>query len=165
MEVLKNWITGVTAASILVAAAVAVTPKGSMQKMVRLVGGLVLFLVLIAPLKEMDSSDMAYFNMQYRAEYENYEEKLIQENSTMIKTIIEDKTRSYILQKADELGIACDAEVNAKKREDGYPYPDTVTITVKTGTDLDLQKELTRIIESELGVPYENQKWRQTEDE
>jgi hypothetical protein len=165
MELIRNWITSVTAASILISAALAVTPKGSAKKVVRLVGGLILFIVLTAPLKEIDYTDFAYFNMQYRAEYENYEEKLITENSTMIKSIIEDKTRTYILQKADELGIECDAEVFAASRDDGYPYPDKVVIKPEGTPDPALREKLSYVIESELGVTADRQEWRQTEDE
>jgi len=165
MEIIRNWITGVTAASILISAALAVTPKGAVKKVLKFVGGLILFIVLTAPLKEIDISDIAYYNMQYRADYEKYEEKLIFENSSMIKTIIEDKTRTYILQKADELGIACDVQVYAKKRGDGYPYPDKIVITTGSDTDPALRERLSYILESELGVTDENQEWRLTEDE
>lgn len=164
MEILRSWITTVTAASILVSAAVAVTPKGSMQKMVRFVGGLVLLLALTAPLKDFNSEDLAFYSMQYRADYEQYEEKLIDENTAMIKTIIEDKTRTYILQKADELGIECNAAVTAVSREDGYPYPEEIVIETDAGVDPTLKAKLSRVLESELGVPKEKQKWRATED-
>ena len=165
IELLKNWIISVTAASIIAAAAVAVTPKGSVRKMVRFAGGLVLFIAMAAPLKEIDSRDIAFFSMQYRADYEGYEEKLIRANDTMIKSIIEDKTRTYILQKANELGIDCDAEIRTTKRDDGYPYPDSVTVSVNGNASPALQKELSRAIAAELGIPYDKQKWRQTEDE
>lgn len=124
-----------------------------------------MFIVLTSPLREIDISDIAYYNMQYRADYEKYEEKLIYKNSSMIKTIIEDKIRSYILQKAEEMGLQCDAQVHAKKRVDGYPYPERVVIITESDPDPALKKKLSYILESELGITDENQEWRQTEDE
>lgn len=165
MEMIKDWISSVTAASILVSAALALTPNGSVKKVVRLVGGLILLIVLSAPLKELDFKDIAFYNMQYRADYEKYEEKLIKENSVMIKSIIEDKTETYILQKAGELGLDCEAKVFAESRDEGYPFPGKVVITASGKIDPSTQKKLSYIIESELGVTIEKQEWRLTEDE
>ena len=162
---IKEWIMGITAASILVSAVIAITPNGASKKSVRLVGGLILFIVIIRPLKEMNMSDLAFYNMQYRADYEKYEQKLIMQDSSMIKTIIEDKTRTYILQKADLLGIECDAEVSAQKREDGYPYPDEIIFYVSEDHDSESIKQLSYIVASELGVPVEKQEWRSAENE
>jgi|LSQX01.2.fsa_nt_gb hypothetical protein len=162
---IKDWIIGITAASILVSAVIAITPKGAPKRSVRLVGGLILFIVIIDPLKKMDLSDLAFYSMQYRADYEKYEEKLIFQNSSMIETIIEDKTRTYILQKAELLGVKCDVEVSAKKREDGYPYPDKIVFYVMEECDSELIEQLSYVVSSELGVPEEKQEWRSAENE
>jgi hypothetical protein len=165
METIRNWISAVTAVSILVSAALAVTPEGAVKKILRFVGGLILFIVLIAPLKEISISDIAYFSMQYRADFENYRDKLLFENSSMIKTIIEDRTRTYILQKAEELGIQCDVRVYAKTPDDGYPYPHKAVIMTGAETGREQRQMLSRLLESELGISAENQEWRQVEDE
>lgn len=162
---IKEWIVGITAASILISAIIAITPDGAPKRSVKLVGGLILFVVLIRPFMDMKMADLAFYNMQYRADYEKYEEKLIMKNSSMIKTIIEDRTRTYILQKADLLGIECDVEVSARRREDGYPYPERIVIYVSKDYDPVLKSQLSYIVASELGVPEENQEWRSTEDE
>ncbi|MGI6578363.1 MAG: stage III sporulation protein AF [Eubacteriales bacterium] len=165
MKMIGEWIISLTAASILISATIAITPKGAVKRSVRLVGGLILLLILIKPLKELDVGDIAYYNMQYRAEYEKYEEKLITQNSSMIKTIIEDKTRTYILQKAEELGIECDAEVKTRTREDGYPYPDRIIFHISHSQDPAMRERLSYIVASELGVAEENQEWRLEEHE
>jgi len=165
MNVIREWIIGLTAVSIVVSAALAITPSGSVKKTVRLIGGLILFIILIRPLKELDAGDIAFYNMQYRADYEKYEEKLITRNSSMIKTIIEDKLRTYILQKAADLGVECDAEVITRTREDGYPYPVRIIFYIPAEPDPALRERLSYIVASELGVDEENQEWRLVEDE
>lgn len=165
MDAMKEWIISLTAVSILVSAILAITPEGAAKRTVRLAGGLILFLVLIKPLKELDAGDIAFYNMQYRTEYEKYEEKLIEKNSSMVKTIIEDKVRTYILQKAEALGLECDAEVIARTGKDGYPYPDRIIFHVAAGQDDAMIEKLSYIAASELGVTEENQEWRLVEDE
>jgi len=155
MSVLRDWISGVTAAAIILSAVLALTPEGTVKKTVRLAGGLVMLIAVVSPFRSLNISDISFFTQQYRADYENYEEKLIFENSAMVKLIIEDKTRTYILQKAGEFGIDCDVEVMAKTAEAGYPYPVQVTII---GALSEAEKDkLGRFIKAELGV--QNQIW------
>ncbi|MDR1116806.1 MAG: stage III sporulation protein AF [Oscillospiraceae bacterium] len=159
MEVLKTWILGITAASIIVSAAAAIAPQGHMRSIVRFIGGLVLFISVISPLKDFNLEDMAFYQAQYRAEYEDYEEKLIFNSSAQIKLIIEDRTRTYILQKADSLQLDCDVTVITKAAKDAYPYPAEITGTYSGAESA--AEELKRFIESELGVPKEKQKWNE----
>lgn len=157
MEILKDWIIGLCAASIIVSAAVTLTPDGNMKKTVRFIGGLILFIVIIQPVISFDMDAMAFNTMQYRADYEGYEDKLIFVNSAHTKLIIEDRTRTYILQKAELLGLDCEVEVRARTEGDGYPYPYSLT-----GSYLGGEKELgelKRYIESELAIPAERQEW------
>ena len=51
MSFLREWLLGVTAAALAVALAQALTPEGTVKKLLRITGGLVLLLAVVRPLK------------------------------------------------------------------------------------------------------------------
>ena len=155
MEKLSQWIISVTAVSIILSVAVSLTPDGNMKKIVRFVGGLILFIVALEPVAGFNPEDIAFYTTQYRADYEKYEEKLIFENSAYVKLIIEDRTRTYIIQQAEYYLIDCDASVTARSVDSGYPFPYSAVITCRAGEE-NIEK-LTRWIEAELAIPRERQ--------
>lgn len=161
MGLLSSWIIGIVAASLLLAIAAAASPEGPVKRAVRFAGGLVLFVAILAPLKSADSLELAFYTQQYRADYEEYEQALIYENSVMVKEIIQDRTRTYILQKADSLGLTCEVEVEMETPEgNGYPYPVGVTITA-SGATAEQKSELMRFLSAELGIASDRRIWRE----
>ncbi len=159
MDILREWIVGVTAASILVAAVVALAPGGTAKKTVRFAGGLVIFIALVGPLGKINFEDISYFNMQARADYKKYEEKYIFENSSMVGVIVSDKLATYVMEKASEYGIECEVSVRVKQHDEGHPFPVEVSIDVISEGEPQARKRLSTLIEAELGVPEERQKW------
>lgn len=159
MNILKEWILNLTAVSILVSAALAVCPKGNVKNIVRFTGGLLLLFTLIRPVTELDFETLSFHSMQLRADFEHYEGALIEENSAMVGTIVEEKLRLYIIERAQEYGIVCDASVQTKQRDEGYPYPVSVEIKIRGEPNRAGEKKLASGIEADLGVPAECQTW------
>ncbi|NLG52532.1 MAG: hypothetical protein GX541_00940, partial [Clostridiales bacterium] len=54
MEILRSWITGITAATLISAVADLITPKSPAGKVVRLAGALILLTAVIAPVNRFD---------------------------------------------------------------------------------------------------------------
>jgi len=159
MDAFSGWITRITAAAILLSAASAIAPSGSGRRMVRFTGGLILFVVMIKPLAELSADDLSFFTAQYTYEFEGLSQELESEGDTLRRLIIEDKAASYILKKADELGLDCEAEVTASARDEGTPYPVKVAVTYAAGSDPEAIGELSRIIAADLAVDGKNQSW------
>ena len=49
MELLRQWLVGVTCAAMIIALADSLTPSGTVRKVGKLVGGLVLLLAVLQP--------------------------------------------------------------------------------------------------------------------
>ena len=58
MELLRTWVLGVTAASLVIAVGEALMPQGTVKKVGRLTGGLILVLVLLQPVARLDYGDL-----------------------------------------------------------------------------------------------------------
>jgi hypothetical protein len=159
MEAFSGWITRITAAAIILSAASAMAPSGSGKRIVRFVGGLILFIVMVKPIAVLSADDLSFFNTQYALDYEGLTGKLENESGALKRMIIEDKAESYILKKAEALGLNCEAEVTTAVRDEKIPYPVKVEIKYVKGSDTDSLGRLSDIIASDLAVDGENQIW------
>ena len=111
MTALRQWLLGVACTALMLAAAEGLAPKGSVKKVCRLAGGLALVLAAAGPLLQIDSGLIARAAEEYRAASRSCETELAEKNNLLYQTIIEDRTAAYIVDKAEELGILCQAEV------------------------------------------------------
>ena len=59
MTILRSWLLGVVACALLVSACEQLTDGGTMKKIVRFVGGMLLMLALLRPLLRIDLTDFA----------------------------------------------------------------------------------------------------------
>lgn len=155
MELIRQWITGITCAAIILALAECLTPEGSAKKAGRMAGGLLLMLAVVQPLVGLDYDAMARAVSQYHVSAAGYAETLEMDNKRLVKAIIEEQTAAYISDKAEELGMDCTAQVVYHYSEDGMAWPTAVTVR---GTFTDAQQaSLSKYLEAELAIPKENQ--------
>ena len=75
-----------------------------------------------------------------------------------LSAIIAEKTQAYIWDKANQLGLACRAEVSVTAGEGGIPLPDRAVIYGP------YSGELARCIEEEVGIPAEKLIWLEDEE-
>lgn len=148
MELLRQWLTGVTCAAMIAALADSLTPAGTGKKIGRMAGGLLLLIALVQPVLEVDFSALASASVPLELE----ESELEKTNLELMKTIIGQETGAYILDKAEELGISCQGvTVTCSVTEDGVPYPSAVEIA---GALTEEEREaLGRVIETDLAIP------------
>jgi len=155
MELIKDWILGITSASVLLSIAKALIPKGAVKQVGELACGLILLMAIAAPLAELDIGELSLALTEYRMSGEGSAGLLKIENTELIKEIIEEKTAAYISDKATELGMHCSAEIAYEYSETGLVYPVAVSLR---GTWTESQRaQLTAFIESELAVPKDKQ--------
>ena len=135
MELLRQWLVGVTCAAMIIALADSLTPSGTVRKVGKLVGGLVLLLAVLQPVLTFDYSAMAIAATDYQAAFGAYDLELEETNLDLMKTIIAERTGAYILDKAEALGVPCErVTVTCTVGEDGVPYPSAVSITGAPGS-------------------------------
>lgn len=157
---LKQWITGITCAAIIAAAAQALAPSGRVKKAGRLAVGLLLLLAVLKPLGGLDYDALAGALAQYRPDSATCEAALEEKNQAVLKTVIEEKTGAYISDKAEALGMNCAAEVTYYYGPDGEVRPEAVVVRGEFTENQ--QAQLSRALEGELGIPAAQQSFERT---
>ena len=159
MELVRQWLLGVTCTALVLAIADSLAPEGNVKKVCRLAGGLALLIAAVSPVLRLDREELSQAVSEYQASVQAYEKELEEKNVLLYQTIIEETTAAYIVDKAEELGISCQAEVTFAYDEDGVPYPWEVTAQgVWTEEQLG---QLCRLVEDDLGVPGQRQHYEE----
>ena len=104
MELLRQWLTGVTCAAIIVALADSLMAGGTVRRIGRLAGGLLLLAAVVKPVLEVDLTVLSAASLRLEAEAVPAAEEA---GLDLMKSIIGEETGAYILDKAAELGISC----------------------------------------------------------
>lgn len=154
LDVIRQWLTGVTCAALVIAMAESLTPSGTIRKIGRLTGGLVLLIAMLGPLLSLDQEALTGALTEYRLSLEDYSQELEQEDRSLMKGIIEERSGAYIQDKAEEMGIDCQVVVEADGEEE-WPVPEYVTV-FGTLTAAE-QSRLTREIEADFAIPADRQ--------
>lgn len=154
LDVIRQWLVGITCAALIIAAAEGLTPKGAIRKIGRLTGGLVLLIAVLHPLLALDQDSLTQALADYRLELGDYGDELELENRQAMKAIIEERSGAYIQDKAERLGIDCQVSVEAGE-EGEWPVPEAVTVFGALTEEE--QAELTREIETDFAIPAERQ--------
>ena len=157
MEVIRTWLLSVTCAALLLALADALMPKGTVKKVGKLTGGLILFLAVVSPVAQLDEWDLAGWIGSYRAQAAMEAAQLEETDADLLESIIAEETAAYIEEKAAELGAECRALVSCQTGESGLSVPTAVTVL---GTLTEEQRQtLSRLIASDLAIPAERQRF------
>lgn len=160
MELIRQWIIGITYAAAILALLEGLTPSGPVKKAGKLAGGMLLMLAVLRPLISLDYDSMAAALSSYRLSSAGYSQALELENRQLIKAIIEEETAAYISDKMEELGMDCTVEITYSYGEDGSAWPTQVTVT---GQFTQAQRTtLSKFLEAELAIPIEGQHFERT---
>ena len=160
MDWVRSWLIGITAAALIVALTEHLIPAGTIKKIAKFAGGLLIMIAIIQPIFGMDEQLLAGILTEYRMEAKGGGNALELENKRLVKMIIEDETGAYIQDKAAEVGITCTVNVSCAEDDEGMPYPHSVVVSGELSEE-DCQT-ISRIIEGELAVPKENQRYERT---
>lgn len=153
---LKNWLLGVTAAALAVSLAQALTPGGTVKKIGRLVGGMVLLLAAVRPLMSLGGMSLDGLSLSPDPAAV---EKAAQSGEEMMKTLIAQKAGAYIVDKGQSLGFTCVAEVGVAVDSSGWPVPWETTVSGEWTAQQ--KKALSQAVEAELGIPAQRQSFRE----
>ena len=156
MTFLKEWLIGVVAAALAVALAQALTPEGTVKKVGRLVGGLVLLLAVVGPLGRLDPEDLAVTAAAYAPLEAEAGERSGEE---VMKTLIARKAGAYIEDKGTALGCACTAVVEVQEDDSGWPVPTAVQISGSWTAEQ--KRALSRAVAEDLSIPAERQNFQE----
>lgn len=155
MTFLRSWLLGVVACAVLVSLAGQLTDGGTMKKIVRFAGGMLLMLAMLRPLLRLDLAVLDVDLASYREAVAQLELELTQRQEDALSVRIAAETGAYIEDKADELGLSVRAAVRTEE-VDGVPLPVSVTLCGEENA------ALADCIERELGIAKEDQLWSTT---
>ena len=157
IDFLGGWITSITAAAILTAVALTLTPPGGVKKAVQLVCGVVLTLSVLTPVVSLRAEDFA---LSLPAPEEDREWlKSAALGQTVLKELIQERTGAYIVSKAQALGLDARAAVEAAETEDGLFLPVSVRITTRVPMPGDVRETFARWLAEECGIAPERQQF------
>ena len=152
MVFLREWLLGVTAAALAISLAQSVTPEGTVKKVGKLVGGLVLLLAVVKPIAQVDPT--ALTGLWTASEIQT--QGATQRGEEVLKILIAKKTGAYIVDKGQSLGCrVTGAEVTVAQDESGWPVPRSVVITGDWTAEQ--KEELSRAITDALAIPAARQ--------
>lgn len=151
VETLREWVTAVVAAAVLVSAAERLTPKGTIRRITAFIGGLVLLLVLLRPVTELRPGRVELERRSYETAIARKTEELRRENSETLTQGIAREAEAYISDKAAALGQEVHPSVTTAAGIDGLPVP------WRAELDCAPSPELAVMLEQDLGIPKERQ--------
>ena len=159
-ELLREWILGLAGAAAVCAAALTLTPRGQVRKVVELLCGVVMAAALLSPLTSVSLPEDYGLNLaKYRAAAEALTKNGNELRQSLDRSIIEEKLEAYILDKAQILGAPLSAaQVSVRWSTEGVWVPVSAVLIG------DYDADLARSIESELGIPQSAQTWRNDEN-
>lgn len=152
---MKEWLTGIVAASVISSVAMLLTPAGRVRTVTKLSCGVMCALAIAGPVLELDMEKLSVSIAAYEQAAQRITQQAEEEANLLERTYIEDECAAYILSKATETQTALtDAEVSARW-DDGalvwYPWE----VVLHGAYD----ETLSGVIEADLGIPSQRQTW------
>lgn len=155
---MREWALSIIYMAAFCAAAIMLTPEGATKKTVGIVCAAAMIIAVISPLNTLNYSDFSIDIHKYKNEAEKLCETAADEEEKLNRTFIEDKCKTYIMDKAASCGGDIRSlTVDAQWSTDGFWYPETAYIE---GSFTSEQKDILELfMESELGILKSNQFW------
>ena len=148
MAFLRQWLLGVVSCAFLVSLLDQLTPEGSVRKLARFSGGLVLILCMLRPLGTAEPRELALDLDGLSADRAALEEQYRDVSGQSLAAVIAERTGAYIEDKAHALGAEVTAEVTVRE-EDGAFIPDRAVLFGEENAELSV------LLTQELGIAPE----------
>jgi len=148
MEAIRQWIFGIAACSVTGTIALAVTPAGPVKRVLRVGISLLLAIAVLKP--------FTGWNGEIIWEAGWNEIDLQGAGQDILCTIIEERTAAYIISEAQAIGLVVSVTVECRQ---GEYYPEPWIVTLRSRTPEHAMNALSGMIERDIGVPPERQKY------
>ena len=117
--------------------------------------GVVLLWAILSPAVRLGGVDAGQWLEDYLAGLELRESELEEQVGNGMKSIIEQETAAYIVDKAAEMGLTCTARVSCQAAEGGVYVPSQTQVAgVLSQAERD---RISQMIQADLGVPAQRQ--------
>lgn len=156
MDDLREYLLSVIGA-VMICAIITRFVNGSdtLRTLTKLLCGLFIVYTAIKPLPIINLSGISAITSRYSVEAQTSAQLGIDMSSDVLRQSIKEQTQAYILDKAKTL--KADLQVEVELSEDDIPVPMRVSIIGKVSPNA--KKQLTAMIEKDLGINMEYQRW------
>ncbi len=152
---MREWLSGIVAASVLSSMAMLLSPHGRVRTVTKLCCGVMCALAIAGPVLELDMEKLSVNIAAYEQAAQKVTQEAEEEGKMLERTYIEDECAAYILSKATGTQTALTGvEVLARWDEEAlvwYPWE-----AVLHGP---YDPALSGVIEGDLGIPEDRQSW------
>lgn len=152
MDTFPQYILNIIAVSLLCHIALQITESCSVKKSIKPLVGILMLLSIFSPLRDFQLGDIKW-NGNFMEVGERISTYGVELGKNAKSDLIIGECESYILRKADSFGF--DVVVDVTIDENQIP----VSVNVQGNLSPYAQRELSNIIESDLGISKENQMW------
>lgn len=160
MESVREYLVSVTCAAVLCGIlCTMVDEKQTGGALVKLLCGIFLSLTLIMPLSRISLAELDLSSWQITREGEEASAEGLEYARQAKSEIIKTKTEAYILDKARQYDLELTVEVEVSDGE--IPMPEAVVLRGRISPYARVQ--LQHLMETELGIPKENQRWMESD--
>lgn len=146
IDLLRQIILSVTAASLFGAVVLAIVPEGAMKEVLRMGTGLILIVSLVIPMQKYAPQRFREFFPRIETAQTEDSTQLFQQE--MIREI-EAETADYAEQLAQQSGISCQAQVSAQIQTDNQVVITQVSLKQEGNADL---SQLQQTLAQQLGI-------------
>lgn len=145
------------ALSVLCGAALSISPKGNVRRIMSIICAAALICAVLEPLAGMDFSAYSLELAKAEQRREEFLEQNGDAGERLDRLVIQEQYRAYIMDKAKELGIPLtEVSVELRWSSEGLWLPESVVYTAGDGGN---RGALEQTVEAELGVPVQRQNW------
>lgn len=151
-------IRALCAVSLLCGAALSILPEGGVKRVAEILCTASLILAVLSPLKELDMDSYALESARLHELESELARQGQEAGDRLNRLVIEQEYEAYIMDKAGELGIedlAVDVEVQWSLEGFWMPWG----AELNSGCDQESRERLSWLLASDLGIPYERQRW------
>ncbi len=152
---LGQWVLGLSCTALICGAIKSLAPGGWMKRAVEAVCAAAMVTAALGILGDLAELSVSRYAARYASDAGRIVEDAGEEAKRQTRFIIEERCEAYILDKAASLGAPLEGvSVTAEWSGEGFWYPARCVLTGRQSP------ELSRAIEAELGIPKEEQTWR-----
>ena len=150
---IREWLTTVVTAAMLVTIAQAIIGNGTLKKIAALIGALILVVALLQPLTAIQWESLLADPELSKNSVEERRQELEWDGKKAVASEVERAAAEYIRSQALVYGLEMQVIVEAEIRKDGLPVPAMVKLSGA------YQQDLSDWIEKEMNIPLEQQIW------
>lgn len=161
IQTLGSWLRTLIAGAFFVSLILALAPDGKNREALRFTAGMLMTLLLILPLSKLDVGKLRMPTDTDRLRVSEIEAAANAQAEEVYSSFIRRETEEYIWSAAGELGIETLGVSLTLQTDGAYPYP--WEITLRGAYSPEQKTALSLLLESELGIPPERQRWSETD--